>query len=430
LKGFFRLVAQWPWVTLLGVVAVTLFAAFPLVDFEHRRFHVDVDMSTNRLLPEDDEAGKFYDYVRRAFGSDETMVVAVSTDDIFTHESLSRIQRIADRLARVEGVHHVVAITNAANVRGSEDGIDIRPFVKVIPTDPAVLAELRRQALENPIYAGNLISRDGKTAAIVVQFLNFRDSDFLEKGIDDTIQKIARDEAGNAQVWVTGGPHLKVAQIRYQLGDLVRSMPLIVLALALVLAISFRTLRGVILPLLAVSVALVWTLGGMAWTGKPLTVVTFLVPPMLLIIGVAYSVHIVADYYETLREDRQVNSRDAVQHTLSVVWLAVLLTGLTTAAGFLSNVISPIGAIREFGWLAVVGVISTMLVALTLTPALLSILGRPRKLAVSEEVSARSSSSGARSRWPRASPPRSSWSPTTACASCPSAPISGSTSSM
>ncbi|MGH2899337.1 MAG: efflux RND transporter permease subunit, partial [Solirubrobacteraceae bacterium] len=208
----------------------------------------------------------------------------------------------------------------------------------------------------------------------------------LEKGIDDEIRNIAHEEAGNAEVWVTGGPHLKVAQVRYQLGDLARSMPLIVLALAVVLAISFRTLRGVILPLLAVGVALIWTLGGMAWTGRPLTVVTFLVPPMLLIIGVAYSVHIVADYYETLREDRQVSSRDAVQHTLSVVWLAVLLTGLTTAAGFLSNVISPIGAIREFGWLAVAGVIATMVVALTLTPALLSILGRPRRLAVSDEV--------------------------------------------
>jgi hydrophobe/amphiphile efflux-3 (HAE3) family protein len=387
LNRFFRLVAQWPWVTLLGVLAVTVIAAVPLIDFEHRRFHVDVDMSTNRLLPEDDEDRRFYDYVRKAFGSDETMVVAVSSDDVFTHDSLARIQRIADRLGRVDGVHHVVAITNAANVRGSEDGIDIRPFVKQIPTDAAVLAELRREALANPIYAGNLISHDGKTAAIVIQFLNFKDSDFLEKGIDDEIRRIAHEEAGNAEVWVTGGPHLKVAQIRYQLGDLARSMPLIVLALAIVLAVSFRTLRGVILPLLAVGVALIWTLGGMAWTGKPLTVVTFLVPPMLLIIGVAYSVHIVADYYEVLREDRQVSSRDAVQHTLSVVWLAVLLTGLTTAAGFLSNAISPIGAIREFGWLAVVGVVATLVVALTLTPALLSILGRPRKLAVSDEVS-------------------------------------------
>lgn len=386
----FRFVAQWPWVTLAAVLAITVLAAAPLVDLEQRRVRIDIDMSTNRLLPEDDEGRKFYDYVRRAFGSDETMVVAVSADDVFTHDVLSRIQRIADGIAKLDGVHHVVAITNAANVRGSEEGIDIRAFVKEIPTDPEALAKLRAEALANPIYAGNLVSKDGRTAAIVIQFLNFSDRDFVAKGLDDQIHRIAHAEEGPTQVWITGGPHLKVAQIRYQLGDLARSMPLIVLALAVILAVSFRTIRGVALPLLAVGVALIWTLGAMAWIGKPLTIVTVLVPPMLLILGVAYSVHVVSEYYDMLRENREAGSRDAVEHALSLVWLAVILTGLTTAAGFLSNALSPIAAIREFGWLSVIGVIATLIVALTLTPAMLSILGRPRRLARSEEAAANS----------------------------------------
>jgi predicted RND superfamily exporter protein len=75
-----------------------------------------------------------------------------------------------------------------------------------------------------------------------------------------------------------------------------------------------------------------------------------------------------------------------VEHALLLVWLAVILTGLTTVAGFLSNALSPIAAIREFGWLSVVGVTSTLVVALTLTPALLAILGRPRRLARAETV--------------------------------------------
>jgi hydrophobe/amphiphile efflux-3 (HAE3) family protein len=384
LQRIFRLIAERPWLVLGALLAVTLFLAKPLVDVEQRKLKLHIDMSTNRLLPEDDEGRKFYDFVRKAFGSDETMVIAVSADDVFTYEALSRVKRIADRAARIDGVHHVVAITNAANVRGSEDGIDVRPFLKEIPTDPAVLAELKRRALGNPIYAGNLVSKDGRTAAIVVQFLNFSDADFIERGIDDQIQRIALEESGGQPVWVTGGPHLKVAQVRYQLGDLRRSMPLIVLALGAVLAVAFRTVRGVVLPLLAVSLSMVWTLGISAWFGKPLTIVTVLVPPMLLILGVAYSVHIVSEYYDTLREDRRASSSAAVAHALKLQWLAVLLTGLTTAAGFLSNALSPIKAIREFGWLSVLGVLATVVVTLTLTPALLSVLGRPRRLAKSE----------------------------------------------
>ncbi len=384
-----RFVAQWPWLTLLCLLALTAVAVRPLVDLENLRLHpLAVDLSMDGLLPEDAEERQFFDYVRRAFGSDETMVVAVSSDDVFTHESLGRIARIADEIGRLDGVHHVVAITNAANVRGSEDGIDIRPFVREPPTDPAALAELRRQALDNPLYAGNLVSEDGRTAAIVVQFLNLTDREFIAKGLDDAVRRIAHAEASDAQVWIAGGPHVRIAQARYLQQNLLRLAPLILVALAAVLALSFRTVRGTVLPLLSVSVAVLWTLGAMAWLGRPLNLVTFFVPIMLLILGVAYSVHVVSDFYDTLRGDPKIGARDAVEHTLGVVWLAVLLAGLTTVAGFLSNVVSPLGALVEFGWLMVIGVVATLLAALTLTPALLAALGRPRRLAASGEASA------------------------------------------
>jgi predicted RND superfamily exporter protein len=122
--------------------------------------------------------------VRKAFGSDETMVVALAADDIFTHDVLSRIATLVERLSRLPNVHHVSAITNVANVKGTEDGIDVRPFVEEIPTDSAALAALRAEAMANPIYAGNLVSKDGKTAAIVIEFLDFKDTDFIDKGID------------------------------------------------------------------------------------------------------------------------------------------------------------------------------------------------------------------------------------------------------
>src|SRR5262249_17789732 len=123
-----------------------------------------------------------------------------------------------------------------------------------------------------------------------------------------------------------------------------------------------------------------------AWLGKQLTLTTVLVPPMLLILGVAYSVHVISEYYDVLREDRRSSSPEAVHHVLHGVTLAALLTGGTTAAGFYSQVLAPIQAIQEFGYMSVVGVLATLVVSLTLTPALLSVLGRPRRLARSEEA--------------------------------------------
>ncbi len=387
MSRIFRFVSRWPWLTLLGVLAATVAADWHLVDFANGRLHpLAIDTSQESLLPEGDESREFYDYVRKAFGSDVSMIVAVSSDDVFTHDSLERIQRIAARIEKLDGVHHVVAITNVANVRGSEDGIDIRAFVKDVPTDPAALADLRRQALENPLYVGNLVSQDGRTAALVVQFLNFSDREFIAKGLDAEIGRIAHDEAGSAQIWITGGPHVRTAQGRYLRENLTRIFPLIVLALAGVLAFSFRTVRGVVLPLLAVLMSVVWTLGIMAWLERPLNTVTFFVPVMLLILGVAYSVHIVSEYYDTLREDRQLPNREAVERTLGKVWLPEVLAGLTTVAGFLSYMTMSLDALVEFGWIMVIGVFVTVAITFTLTPALLVVLGRPRRLAAAEQV--------------------------------------------
>ncbi|HXK23698.1 MAG TPA: MMPL family transporter, partial [Myxococcota bacterium] len=386
MQRIFDWIAHRPWLVLGAIAGLTVLAAAPLVDLEHRRLRLDVDMSTDRLLPENQAGREIYEKAKKAFGSDATMVVALSADDVFTHDVLSRIAELCERLARVEGVHHVTSITNVPNVRGNEDGIDVRPFVAEIPTDVGELGALRAEALSNPIYAGNLVSRDGKTAAIVVAFLDFKDSDFIDKGIDRQIDAIAREVAGPVQVYVTGGPHLKVAQVKYQLGGLLRSIPLLILAIAVVLALSFRNVRGVLLPLAAISVSGIWTLGIEAWLGNELTITTLLVPPMLMILGVAYSVHLVSEYYEVLREDRGASKSHVVSHVMKASWIAVVLTGLTTAAGFFSEVLTPIEGIQEFGYMAVVGVLATLVVSLTLTPALLAVLPKPRRLARGEEV--------------------------------------------
>jgi predicted RND superfamily exporter protein len=95
---------------------------------------------------------------------------------------------------------------------------------------------------------------------------------------------------------------------------------------------------------------------------------------------------VISEYYDVLREDRSSASGEAVHHVLHDVTLAALLTGGTTAAGFYSEVLTPIQAIQEFGYMSVIGVLATLVVSLTLTPALLSVLGRPRRLARSEEA--------------------------------------------
>ncbi|MCP4006745.1 MAG: MMPL family transporter [bacterium] len=389
MERIIRFISGHPWIVISLAVLVTGFSLTRFYDPYEGRLLVGYDPSTNRLLPEGDPGREFYEHTRVVFGSDETILVVLHADDLFTRQNLETLRILTEKLDQVEGVHHVTSLVTAQSIRGDAEGLLVEPLFYEVPEDPEHIAELRRQALDNPIFAGNLISKDATTAAIQVHFLDFDDADFFERGIDAEIARIAHENKGNTEVWITGAPHIKVANQITQRAELQRNVPLILVILGVVLAFSFRSLRGVLLPLVTVVVALIWTMGVAGAAGRPLNQVTVLVPLLILILGLSYSVHVVSEFFDEVREDPESSAAESMRRALMKVWLPVSLTGLTTAVGFLSVLLTPIAAIREFGAFSLTGVIGSVVASLTITPALLIALGKPRALTRAREEDAR-----------------------------------------
>jgi predicted RND superfamily exporter protein len=367
------------WVLAIAA-ALVVTAAHQIVDLRTGERRLDIDTSFNRMLASDDPAKQFYDRVRRIFGSDESMVVALVADDVFQPEHLETVVRLTRRISQVDGVHHVVSLANALNIRGVGNDLEIAPFISGLPDESIDPEALRREVLENPIYAGNLVTRDGTATALLVYFLDFSDREFVERRLDEQIAEIADEERGRAEVWVSGMPRIKAVSARMMLRDLAQQSPLVALALAGVLGLAFRSLHGVAVPLLSITFALVWTLGLVTALGYMLNAITSVLPPVLFTLGLAYSVHVVSAYDDERARHLDGSRLEWTVGALHHVALPVALTGVTTAAGFMSLMLSPLGAIREFGLLSVIGVLLTMLAALTVAPALLILFG-PRAAA-------------------------------------------------
>jgi hydrophobe/amphiphile efflux-3 (HAE3) family protein len=375
-----RAIPRYPGWILLVCALLTALAASQIVDLRTGQIRLRVDPSADRLLPEGDESRVFYDRVRRLFGSDETLLVALVTDDVFTTENLKRVERLTDRIQRLDGVHHVLSLVNAINVRGVDDDLAIGPFVTRIPEAPESLQTLRTEVLGNPIYGGNLVSDDSRATALIVYFREMSNQEYWDSGLDQRIAELADEESGDAEAWITGGPHIRAETARILLTE-AASIPLTILAvLGLVLALAFRSVRGALLPLVTIAVAVTWTLGLAVALGYELNAVTALVPALLTTLGLSYSVHVVSEYDDVEGEsgDEEADSaprrREQVATAVAGVALPVGLTGLTTAAGFASLGLSPLGAVREFGALAVIGVACAAVTSLTVTPAALSLL--------------------------------------------------------
>jgi predicted RND superfamily exporter protein len=386
---------------LAAVAATTLLALAQIVDVRTGRPRLVIDTSIEQMLPSGDERRAVYDRVRKVFGNDETLLLVVHHPaGVFREDVLASIARLTPRVENVVGVASVLSLSSAPNIRSVDGDLEIAPLFETPPSDPAALEELKREAFANPLFAGSLVNERGDTTSLVIQLLDIPEAEFTrlssadagwigkllglsepppeERAVDRQIQALAAEELGAAGVqhWLVGSAHIKAETTRTLVADLVRVIPLALLLIAVVAALSFRTVRGVLLPVSAIGISVVWTLGVMAAIDPLLNLVTVSVPMLLLVIGFAYAVHVVSCYYHALEEGPEAEG-SAAERGLRAVLLPTVVTSLTTVAGFFSLVTHPLQAIRQFGLYGGIGVAFAGLAALTFVPAVLQLLREP-----------------------------------------------------
>lgn len=363
---------RYPRIVLAGIAAVTLF-------FGWHATGLRVDSSVENLLPLDDPERTYYEGVREEFGTEEVLVVAVFADDVFAPATLASIDALSRQLLALDGVTDVLSLTTAKGVRMTDFGLETGRLMKKLPADRDAAQAFRALVFENPLYLGTIVSEDARVAGISVVFDPMSDEAFLDGDYEGKVRAIVAAQPGPEQFAITGIPTLKVFGARYLQDDLLRFMPLSVLIVAFVLGFTFRTPRGVLIPLTTVLIGVVWTVGFMMLTGTAINLGTVVLPPLLLAVGVAYAVHMMSRYYEDLQPDR--SPRETVAHALAHVRLPVGVAALTTLAGFATFLLTPIRAIYEFGLYATFGLAAILLASFTVLPALLVLLpaGKPAR---------------------------------------------------
>ena len=368
---------------LLAVVGIiTCLAILQLVDIRTGELQLQIDPSIERLLPPDDEAYLFYQASRRTFGSGEVILLLLQADDVFSAGNMDIISRLTRQLESVDGVNRVVSLSNALTIRGSEFGIDIEAYADIAPNTPEQRQTFRELILSNPIYRGSLVTEKGDATAILLSLADTTGYAFLSQ-LDSDVRNIIDDVAPDSEISLTGPPILNLATTNILLHDMYRIPAIVALIMAVVLLLCFRRLSGVLVPLSTVGISVLWTMAIIVKLGYSLNIVTVLVPTLLMIISLTYSIHVVSEFLELAKQPD--NNHNTAADALRSVFLPVVFTGLTTAIGFMSLTLSPLATISEFGILSVIGILLAMLVTLTWTPAVLTILLRRQTSRVSSE---------------------------------------------
>src|SRR5882724_11045495 len=377
MDAFARWLVRHPVVVLVANFVVTAILAVYAV-------HIRVESSIQSVLPKGDPYTEYYEKVKRVFGGDNVAVVGVRCDDLFAATTLGKIAKVTNALGKIDGVEKVISITNAPDP--AADVLNPPPLLPQIPPLEGQIEELKQKLKTIPLYGKNLVADDFKGAAINVFFKNLTDTEYADLDIDEKIYAVLDAVPGPERFYYTGAAHVTHAGLQLMRHDLERFTPL---ALGLVLIcfwFSFWTFRGVVLPTVSILMGLTWTLGIMVLCGKSITLGTFVLPPLILVIGSSYAIHVLARYYEQV--DAGAPDAFLVIRAFQRVWLPLSISALTNIIGFGSLMVNHITAIWDLGLFAVIGLVCLTVISLTFIPAALQILrGRERRTVRSGKVS-------------------------------------------
>ncbi len=371
MKRIAHLIVHRPKILLFFLLLLTGF-------FAYYARHIRTDSSVESMLPQGDPEKLYYDDVRRLFGSDDVAVIGLIADDIYTPQVLQKVQRLTDEFRKIPEVKSVLSLTNASDILAKVTGAEQDLLVPDIPSTPEAWEDLKQKLANNPIYLKNLVSLDGKATAITLSFLeSINEDEFVRRGVDEKIQAIVDGEQRPEQIYYTGLPHFKAYSAKTMTQDLRNMLPVTLLLVMGVLFLCFRSVRGVLLPTVTVITSLIWILGIMVLFGSSLSLGSVMLPVLVLVIGTAYSLHVMAEYYELARPGRPVD--EVVLETLGGVAAPVLIAASMTFLGFFSQIVTQIVSVREMGIYSSVGIILSAVLSLTLVPALLALLPMPAR---------------------------------------------------
>ncbi|MDR0374388.1 MAG: MMPL family transporter [Treponema sp.] len=369
-----------PFVIVAIVAAITAFFAAQLP-------RAELDNNNTRFIPKENESRVISDYIEETFGASVMILVGLERPygTVFEPAFLERIREYSQTIETVEFVKSVNSIMSTQYITGDADSIivtDLTP--KGFAGTQAEITELKRRIASWDLYRGTLVS-DNLSATQIIVSLDVKTEDVGLPEVVETlvaIRETAKEMfAGFAEVYVTGLPVIS-ATINESMGtDLAVLIPLSALVVLTILFFSFRRFTFVALPLLTVIVAVIWTVGAMPLFGIKLSILSTVLPVILIAVGSAYGIHVVTHYMEDTqnRPSSVEEHRALVYELMRKLIKPVFLAALTTFAGFGSFCFTSIIPIREFGYFSSFGVAASFIVAVTLIPALLLIRG-PRIL--------------------------------------------------
>ncbi len=356
---------QWP-------IALTMVVITMIMGGAMTRIQIDPSMET--LFDKKSHEYLYYRQYNERYGSDQMIAVAMSTKDLFQPANLALLKEVTEKLPQLGGVERVLSLANAMDVQPKFIGVKTVPALSGLAEGERTLADIKRDILSNELFVGNLVSKDGKVANILVYLKPTSGRDVNQSGnfIKSMRIYLAHHENADIKFYIAGSPVEQYDFIRLIRRDQYIFVPLTALLLVVTTFIIYRSFTCMLLSMCIVVMSLIWTMGTIVYTGQQLNLMTSLLGPVIMIVSVINSIYLMNVFFEV--REHEASMEKAVVLTIQQLGMPCFLTHFVGILGFVSLAFNPVPAIQSFGIFAAAGTFYSYVVEIIMTPILFSIL--------------------------------------------------------
>ena len=310
-------------------------------------------------------------------GNDVLFVLAPKDGRIFTVEVLAAVEKLTRAAWQIPYSTRVDSITNFQHTQVFGDELVEGDLVEdAANLTPADIERIRQIAQNEPLLVNNVISPTGHVTGIsVIVQLPGKNPEAEVPEVAKFVRQLTDNvlaENPDLEIYLFGGVMVDNAFAEASDQDMGQLLPIMFVILLIVLGVLLRTFSGMLIAMLIIFLSIIPAMGLAGWMGIKLTPVTSVAPHIILILAVADCIHIMSNFYHSMREG--MDKRMAIVETFRINFTPVFLTSLTTAIGFLSLLFSESPPFQDFGYISAIGVSAAFLLTMTLLPALMFIL--------------------------------------------------------
>jgi len=384
-KKYVTFIVRNPYAIIAVVVVTTALLAFQAVN-------IRLDNTRDLWLPSGDRYVETTKEIQHIFGGRDIVVIGIepTKGDIYQTAVLNKIVRLQDRVTRIpEAIRNNTASLASPKIKaisGNDEGMAVQRMLDKLPSTPEEIAALKQRIDSNPFYTGALVSADKKFAAIVADFKLPPDAQGYTE-LNNEIAAIINSERDDTVNIYAGGAPIAFAGVEIYSnttgGKYFGAAFIIIMAVQF---LAFRSVQGMLLPMVTALLSTVWALGLMRAFGFELNSINTTTCILVMAITSGHATQLLKRYYEEFARlvsedatsDLRTANRTAIIDSVTRVGTVTIVAGMIGSLTLLSLMLSKIALIRQFGFIAGSGVVSGLVIEMTLIPAIRSLLPPPR----------------------------------------------------